>query len=203
MLNLYFVRHGQTEWNVAKKIQGRKDSKLTEQGLKHVEKLRDHLIDFKWTAVYSSPSKRALKTTEIIIGSQSFHSINKDERLMEMHLGDWEGMTMQEIENINAKQHHYYWEKPSQFLNETGESFGEVKERVEAFIHDLLLNYESGNILIVTHGVVIKMVQLIGNQLGMDMLWKTPYIEGTSLTKLKVENKILEVQLEGDLAHLN
>lgn len=203
MLNLYFVRHGQTEWNVAKKIQGRKDSKLTEQGLKHVEKLRDHLIDFKWTAVYSSPSKRTLKTTEIIIGSQSFHSINKDERLMEMHLGDWEGMTMQEIEKINAKQHYYYWEKPSQFLNETGESFGEVKERVEEFIHDLLLNYESGNILIVTHGVVIKMVQLIGNQLGMDMLWKTPYIEGTSLTKLKVENKILEVQLEGDLAHLN
>lgn len=202
MLNIYFIRHGQTEWNVAKKIQGRKDSNLTDQGLKHIKALSDYLKDINWIAIYSSPSMRAIKTTEGIIGS-NLQVINTDERIMEMHLGDWEGMTMEEIHSLNPIQHDYYWNSPSKFFNETGESFKDVKDRVEAFIADLIKKYESGNILVVTHGVVIKMAQIIGNKLDMDMLWKTPYIDGTSVTKLTVKSNMMELELEGDLSHLN
>jgi broad specificity phosphatase PhoE len=202
MLYLYFVRHGQTEWNAENRIQGRQDSNLTEQGMEHANHLGESLKEVEWTAIYSSQSMRALKTAEIVKRERPL-LIRQDERLMEMHLGDWEGMTMEEIKEMNPEQHDNYWNLPSRYQNETGESFEEVKERVEVFLNKILQTYESGNILILTHGVVIKMVQLIGSRLGMDQLWATPYIEGTSVTKLKIENKKIEIQVEGDLSHLH
>ncbi|WML43026.1 histidine phosphatase family protein [Neobacillus sp. PS3-40] len=202
MLYLYFVRHGQTEWNAENRIQGRQDSNLTEQGMEHANQLGESLKEVEWTAIYSSQSTRALKTAEIVKRERPL-LIRQDERLMEMHLGDWEGMTMEEIKEMNPEQHGNYWNNPSRYQNETGESFEEVKERVEVFLNKILQTYESGNILILTHGVVIKMVQLIGSRLGMDQLWATPYIEGTSVTKLKIENKKIEIQVEGDLSHLH
>jgi broad specificity phosphatase PhoE len=202
MLYLYFVRHGQTEWNAENRIQGRQDSNLTEQGMEHANQLGESLKEVEWTAIYSSQSMRALKTAEIVKRERPL-LIRQDERLMEMHLGDWEGMTMEEIKEMNPEQHDNYWNLPSRYQNETGESFEEVKERVEVFLNKILQTYESGNILILTHGVVIKMVQLIGSRLGMDQLWATPYIEGTSVTKLKIENKKIEIQVEGDLSHLH
>lgn len=202
MLYLYFVRHGQTEWNAENRIQGRQDSNLTELGMEHANQLGESLKEVEWTAIYSSQSKRALKTAEIVKREQPF-LIRQDERLKEMYLGDWEGMTMEEIKEMNPEQHDNYWNLPSRYHNETGESFEEVKERVEVFLNKILQTYESGNILILTHGVVIKMVQLIGSRLGIDQLWATPYIEGTSVTKLKIENKKIEIQVEGDLSHLH
>lgn len=200
MLYLYFVRHGQTEWNVAKKIQGRQNSNLTEKGVEDARQLGKSLKDIDWTGIYSSPSSRAVKTAEIIKGDFPI-LINQDKGLMEMHLDDWEGMTMEEIKAINTHQHNNYWNHPSLFQHEAGESFEDVKERLKQFIAELLLKHESGSILIVTHGVVIKMVQNIGNQYNIDQLWNTPYIDGTSVTKLKIVNEKIEILLEGDLSH--
>jgi broad specificity phosphatase PhoE len=202
MLNLYFVRHGQTEWNTENRFQGRKDSNLTDKGIDQAKRLSKRLKDIEWTAIYSSPSKRTMETVKIVKGNCHL-SVHQDERLMEMHLGVWEGMTQDEIKELNGMQHDYFWNNPSLYQNDTGESFDNVKDRIEAFIHEILQKYESGNILILTHGVVIKMVQIIGRQLGMDQLWKTTYIEGTSLTKMVIENKKIELEIEGDITHLD
>jgi alpha-ribazole phosphatase len=202
MLNLYFVRHGQTEWNTENRFQGRKDSNLTEKGIDQAKRLSERLKDIQWTAIYSSPSMRTMKTVEIVKGKCPL-PIQQDERLMEMHLGDWEGMTQDEIKEMNGTQHDYFWNNPSEYQNDKGESFGDVKERIEGFINEILPKYESGNILILTHGVVIKTVQLIGSQLGMDELWKTPYIEGTSVTKMIIKNNKIEFEIEGDITHLD
>lgn len=201
MLYLYFIRHGQTEWNVAGRIQGWQDSNLTKQGINHACRLAENLTKMEWTAIYSSPSKRALKTAEIIKGNSPL-AINQDKRLLEMNLGDWEGKTMEEIKEMNAQQHDYYWNNPSQYKINTGECFNDVKSRLEIFLEDIHANYNSGNILIVTHGVVIKLLQLISKQLEMDQLWKTPYIEGTSVTKVKIIDKKIELLLEGDISHI-
>lgn len=202
MLYLYFVRHAQTEWNVAGRIQGRQDSGLTEKGIEDAKLLGERFKNMNWQAVYASPSKRALKTLELIRG-ESFSSYIVDERLMEMDLGDLEGRTMEEIKELYPEQYHHYWHQPGQYAHTSGENFYDVKDRVEVLIRELLAAYQSGHICIITHGVVVKMVQLIFRRLDMNQLWQTPYIEGTSVTALKVVNGQIEILSEGDLSHLS
>lgn len=198
---LYFVRHGQTKWNAEKRIQGHKDSELTEKGIQDAKLLCNHLKDIKWEAVYASPSRRALRTAGIMKGEKAV-PIQTDEQLMEMHLGDWEGMTMEEIEKADSLQHNFYWNIPAKYQRQSGESFHDVKKRTEFFLDKIFQQHETGNILIVTHGVVIKMVQVIAGQLEVDQLWKTAYIDGTSVTKLKAEKGKLKILVAGDLSHL-
>ncbi|MBM7715789.1 histidine phosphatase family protein [Siminovitchia sp. FSL H7-0308] len=202
MLYLYFIRHAQTEWNVAGKVQGRRDSGLTEKGVEDARLLGEKFKEIDWQAVYTSPSKRAVRTLELIHG-ESFSSYTVDGRLIEMDLGDLEGKTMEEIKELYPEQYHHYWHQPSKYVHTSGENFYEVKDRVEALVKELLSTYESGHVCIITHGVVVKMVQLIFRQLDMDQLWKTPYIEGTSVTALKRAGSQIEILSEGDLSHLS
>lgn len=202
ILNLYVVRHGQTEWNVKKRIQGRKDSELTAKGIQDAKLLGTRLKDMDWTAVYASPSKRAVTTASLITKNDSLH-IQTDKRLLEMDLGNLEGLTMEEIKGENAKQHHHYWNSPSQFFNPPGESFVDVKNRIEQFTADLGKKYDKGNILIVTHGVVIKMLQVICSGLQIDDIWETPFITWGSLTKIQVNDGSMNTILAGDISHMD
>lgn len=77
MLNIYLVRHGETEWNIEKRLQGWQDSNLTEKGIEDANALHDHLIDIKFDAIYSSSSKRAFKTAEIIAGNRKLEVIDR------------------------------------------------------------------------------------------------------------------------------
>src|SRR5690625_1029416 len=149
MVYLYFVRHGQTEWNVAKKIQGRQNSQLTAQGIEDAKRLGDRFKDVPWKAIYSSPSGRALQTARLICGSDTFQ---QDRRLMEMHLGPLEGKTMEEIKQIDDEQYHFYWHQPSKFAYPACERFHQVQSRVQDFLDDMLHIYREGSILVVTHG---------------------------------------------------
>lgn len=174
---------------------------MTDKGIHDAQLLGIHLKDMNWTAIYSSPSKRTVRTAEIIKGDNPMH-IQKDERLLEMHLGHLEGLTMEEIKEHNSALFSNYWNKPTQFANDTGESFFQVKDRVTNFIEAIQLSHQSGNILIVTHGVVIKMVQVISSKLPLNELWQTPFIDGTSVTKLRVVGGEMETKLAGNLSHL-
>ena len=97
MLTLYFVRHGETDWNVENRVQGQLDSKLTEKGTRDVLNLRTSIKNINWQAVYSSPSRRALHTAELLTAQRI--KIIEDNRIKEMNLGTFEGMTWDEIKN--------------------------------------------------------------------------------------------------------
>lgn len=202
MLYLYFVRHAQTEWNVAGRIQGRQDSALTEKGIRDAKLLGEKFSNMEWDTVYTSPSNRAVRTMKLILG-ESTPSYQADERLLEMDLGDLEGLSMEEIKELFPERYDHYWHRPSKFIHTSGESFFDVKDRIEVFIKELLAANPSGHVLIVTHGVIVKIVQLIFGELDMDQLWKTPYIEGTSVTSIKLENGKTNILSEGDLSHLS
>ncbi|WP_449619631.1 histidine phosphatase family protein [Robertmurraya sp. Marseille-Q9965] len=199
MLQLFFVRHGETEWNVEKRLQGRRNSELTENGVRDAALLGERLATTDFDAVYASPSKRTVETAELIMGERTL-PFKKDERLMEIDLGEWEGRTVDEIQRSEPELYYLYQENPSQFKG-TGENFQDVKNRVEAVLAELVDAYPSGNLLIVTHGVVIKVLQTIFKNRSLDLVWEPPYIEGTSLTIVKIEDGKRELLLEGDISH--
>lgn len=201
MLQLFFTRHGETEWNAEGRLQGRLNSNLTDKGISDAKLLGKKLESVDFDMVLASPSLRTLDTAKLIIGSRIL-PLKTDERIMEIDLGDWQGRTTEEIKVELPELYELYRYHPSQFQG-TGENFQDVKERLEAVLQDLERTYQSGNILVVTHGVVIKVLQMLCKNNPLDMLWEPPYIEGTSLTIVKIENGRRELLLEGDISHKN
>lgn len=199
MLELYFVRHGETEWNVEHRLQGRLNSNLTEKGIRDAQLLGKRLEDTDFDAAHVSPSKRAMETAKLIIGERRL-PFKQDKRLMEINLGNWEGRTMEEIEAMDPVGYDLYHNHPSQFKG-TGESFADVKARIEAVLKDLENTYQSGRILIVTHGMVVKVLQTICKNVSLDFVWEPPLIEGTSITIVKAEGGNRDLMLEGDISH--
>lgn len=91
MLNVYLLRHGETTFNAdGNKYCGRTDAELTPKGIRQAEEVAALLADIKFDCVYSSPLKRAYETAKIASGNKE---VIKDERLIEMDFGRWEGKT--------------------------------------------------------------------------------------------------------------
>ena len=98
-MKLIFIRHGQTDWNVQGKIQGSYDSELNDTGIKQAMNLSEKLLNlnYKFSKIYSSPQKRALKTAEILSKSSNVDYISVKD-LQEMNMGKWEGLSWKEVE---------------------------------------------------------------------------------------------------------
>jgi broad specificity phosphatase PhoE len=98
---IYFVHHGETEWNRAGRFQGRHDSPLTPEGRRQAMRvaslLARELPPPRQVALVTSPLGRAMTTAGIIADALDLPIVS-DNRLSELSLGDWEGLTREEIE---------------------------------------------------------------------------------------------------------
>ena len=140
---IYIVRHGQTDWNKAGRMQGRTDIPLNETGKQQALEVAKKLKGIEFDKVFSSPLKRAIQTAKIITGN----NIIIDKRLIERDNGLLEGKIKKEIKvlpNFND-------------LNDTSygvESLESIKNRLDSFYNEILKKYPKQNILIVTHAGV-------------------------------------------------
>lgn len=200
MLNIYVIRHGETEWNTEKRMQGRLDSDLTERGMNDARLLGERLKDIDFQRIISSPSNRTMKTAQLVKGQRPI-LIEADERLMEIDLGDWQGKTETEIEKNYPEQFHAFWNEPAAYKSLDGESFLDVKKRLSEFLLDLKRTTPNGNVFVVTHGVVIKALYLLCRNTPVAEIWDPPFIHGTSLTLVRMQNEKMELLLEGCMAH--
>ena len=159
---IYLIRHGQTEWNLAQRMQGRKDSPLTQLGEKQAKAIGIMLkskIDHTNIIIFSSPLLRAQKTTKIICleTNLNFDSVILDENLMELSFGNWEGLTHEEIERYYpgelTKRNLDKWN----YTIEEGESYLVLAARIKK----LLQEYQriEKDIIIVTHDLVSKIMR--------------------------------------------
>ena len=95
-MNFYFTRHGETEWNVKKKIQGTTDIPLDEKGIQQAKRLAETLLEkqrdgeLHLDRVYTSPQLRAAETARFSAEALGIDCIRLWD-LREMDLGDWEG----------------------------------------------------------------------------------------------------------------
>lgn len=200
MLTLYITRHGETLWNTEKKLQGWKDSELTEKGKHNARLLGERLKDIDFAAVYSSPSQRTLATAELILGEKQI-AILQDENLREINMGDWEGQTHSFLQETYQEAYHAFWNTPHLYATDTGESFEQLGGRVEAFLKRLKNEHTSGNVLVVTHTVFIKALLLQMKKLSLEKFWEGAYIHDTCLTVMELDGEKVNIILEGDVSH--
>lgn len=152
---LYIMRHGKTEWNALHKIQGRTDIPLNEEGRLMAEKAWEEYKDLYIDVCYCSPLIRAVETAQIVLKNREIPII-KDERLMEMSFGDYEG-----IENSFAIPDcpiNILFQKPGEYHESIGaaETWEELFARTGAFLKEVIEPQlqEGKDILIVGHGAM-------------------------------------------------
>jgi broad specificity phosphatase PhoE len=185
---IYFTRHGETKWNSEGRMQGQKGSSLTLKGQEQTLKLKDRLKNKKIDIVYTSNSKRAVETTNILCNGKKIKVIESRE-LMEMDFGKWEGMLFDEIKQKYPDNFNYFWNKPLLYKPEGGESFNELIKRVHTVLDKILDDNENKSILVVTHTVVLKCILSILEKRSIENIWEGDFIHPVSLTKVIFENK--------------
>lgn len=146
-MKLYITRHGQTDWNLNERIQGKIDIELNDTGRLQAQKIADLLKDQAIDQIFSSPLKRAVETAEIINQPHQL-PIQCDERLAERGFGDYEGTPIGEFDFCG------FWNqaKEDQFIS--CEKTSAFFARVYAFIEECRQRYPDQTILVVAHGGV-------------------------------------------------
>ena len=155
-MNLYVVRHGQTIWNLERKVQGITDIPLTLEGIKNAEELKDLVETLDIDVVISSPLQRARDTAKILVDSKL--PINTDDRIKERDWGMNEGVLIDEVDG---------WDCWDVILNTKVQSIECIQDfmyRVSSFIEEIKERYKEKNVLVVTHSAVIRVIHyMLGN----------------------------------------
>lgn len=151
-MKLYIVRHGETDWNKNKMMQGNTDIPLNQNGISQALSISKLLEDKNIDVCYSSPLTRAYETAKLITNNGS---IIIDKRLEERDLGEFEG------KSCNLYDSHYYWNRKINSSSYGVESANDLITRVQSFYDELKNKYSEKSILIVTHGAIVRTLNFI------------------------------------------
>ncbi|MFT5894094.1 MAG: broad specificity phosphatase PhoE [bacterium] len=160
-MRLHIVRHGQTDWNAVRRIQGQLDSELDDTG-KQQATVRGHdFTNMNLLKVYSSSSVRTRQTTQIILGSRTDDVKHRDD-LREVTLGKWEGQYWADIEEQFPDIVEAHAKGLPSFKVEGAENSDQVQQRGSTAIEAIIATHsdasEDDNILIVSHGAIMKTI---------------------------------------------
>lgn len=200
MTRLYITRHGQTEWNVEGRFQGRADSKLTPLGESQALWLGERLKDERIDVIISSSSGRTITTSEKIRGERGIRIIPND-NLREIYLGRWEGMLNTEVEKLWSEELKNFWNFPHLYKPIGGELFSQVIDRVGQEIERIIAMNKNKNILIVTHAVALKGIIAYIENKDLKDFWRGPFMYPTCLNILEVNKDSRKFILMGDTSH--
>ncbi|WLR51988.1 histidine phosphatase family protein [Bacillus tianshenii] len=144
MTEICFIRHGQTDWNVARKIQGTAQTTLNETGKQQAAQCAQHLQKEKWDRIITSPLQRAVETAEIIGSALGIETIMKEKNWGEREYGEATGWSYEQLFAGLERG------------TITGiESEKALSERAKSGLNRILQDYPNQRILVVSHGVTI------------------------------------------------
>lgn len=152
------MRHGETDWNKARRLQGQADIPLNEYGIHLAEITAKAMSDITFDRIYSSPLCRAYETASIIA---KYHHlpILVDPRLVELSFGESEGVSLDYINSHPQSNLYDFIHNPEKYIPPTGgESLDSLYERCGSFLNEVIFPLETScnSILIVGHGALIR-----------------------------------------------
>ena len=198
VITLILARHGETDWNSIKKIQGSSDSStLTKKGKEQARLLAEKINSMQIDVIYCSELKRAKETADIIAKKLKL-PISYSKELNERSFGELEGGNVDEVfgmlRSIPLDRRYFYQPKG-------GESLAQFEKRVYLETEEIIRANKDKVVLIVTHGGVIRAL--------IHLFKRTPfeqrsdlYIPNTSLTVFKMEESEIIEEIIADSGHL-
>ena len=191
MLRLYMMRHGETVWNTERRYQGMTDIELSQTGIKQAECAAKRFENIEIDKIYCSPLKRAMATAKPIAKAKKLDII-PEENFREIHF------------ELKAKYGDTYMNfiKNPHLYDFPGEgNISNVINRLKPSL-DRIIENESGNILIVSHGGIIRL--MIMYIMGLDNSWFTKmWINNTAISIVEIKDDRRLMLTVNDSAHLS
>ncbi len=201
-MRLYLVRHGKTEWNRAKRFQGQKNSPLLEEGREQARRLGRSLEGKTFAACFCSPLERTRETAGLMNLNQEFIP---DEAFMEIDLGLLEGECFGRIRPELEPVVDQFWNSPETFDKKLtgGEDFEDIRKRAVGRIEEIVSEHgEDDDILIVSHGALLKSILNHYERRDLKDFWAPPFLQPASLSVLRFENGLFKnVESRDDTSH--
>ncbi|MCX7174578.1 MAG: histidine phosphatase family protein [Proteobacteria bacterium] len=167
LTRLCIIRHGETDWNAEKRIQGHLDIPLNESGLRQAHAIADGLAECPFRNIYSSDLRRAWQTAKIAAGRLEI-PLRPHEGLRERHSGVLEGRTVEELSARHPEAHARFLDRDPDYPFGPGESMRTFSARVVAAVEELVASHAGETLLLVTHGGVLDVVFRIATGRSLD-----------------------------------
>lgn len=165
-LNLYLLRHGQTECSRNNSFCGSINSELTPEGLEMAKAFASAYSSIKWTAVFSSPMQRAIDTAKPLSTVIGIEPQLRD-GLKEINYGKWEGKTPEVVSKEYHDDYIRWLADPAWNAPNEGEMAITIASRAMKVIEEIKHLYSSGNVLVVSHKATIRII--LSSLLGIDV----------------------------------
>lgn len=194
-MELYIVRHGETEWNKEKRLQGSTDIPLSEAG-RHLARLSgEALSDTPFDRIYSSPLNRAYETACLFRGDQKVDII-RDDRLRELCFGDYEGQNMSMLLADETDTFRYFFKQPHLYRSpKNGESLEHLCERAAEFMEEVILPLQEQctRVMIVAHGAMNKALMTYVKKHDLSQFWSGGLQKNCNVMILKLSENQFEI----------
>jgi broad specificity phosphatase PhoE len=203
MPKFLLIRHGESVWNGERRIQGSRDPTLSQVGRRQADLLVRHLpahVRGPVDAIYTSPLLRAAETADRIASAMHL-PVFQETDLREISLGAWEGMTVAEIQAVFPGHYEKWLQDPVAFPAPGGEPLYTFARRVEGALERMQQTHPGADIMVVSHGGVIK--ALLCFALGLDprYLFRLKQ-DNTAVNRVELDGPNRRVLLMNDTCHL-
>ncbi len=160
-MKLYVLRHGKTQWNALRKVQGAADIPLAEEGISLARKVGETLKEIPFDLCFSSPLKRATQTAELVLGKKADKvPIILDKRIQEIDFGILEGTQFKDEKgNMINREMEIFFTDPNRFSRpENGENISDILKRTKEFWKEITTDPDlrDKTILISSHGCAVR-----------------------------------------------
>ncbi len=204
MTRILLARHGETEWNAIRRVQGWTDIPLSTTGEAQAERLAQRLDRFPLTAVYSSDLGRAVETARPAADRHGLSVLTLPE-LREKSFGDWEGLTQADLErDFPDLWRRYHVERDFHALVPGGETWPDVHTRLAAALRQILTAHPGPEetVLVVGHGGSARVLILEALQAPLPTLLCL-HLDNASLSRLDFQGSTdTRVVFLNDTSHL-
>jgi 2,3-bisphosphoglycerate-dependent phosphoglycerate mutase len=151
------IRHGETDWNVKPRIQGKIDIPLNDTGHKQAVAMAFSAAHHQFHAIYSSDLKRAFDTAGLLAERRGL-TINPLPQLRERHYGIFQGITAKEAAQSHPREHGLYMARDLEYDFSNGESMHTFADRVASAVDIMTRHHAGQTIVAVTHAGVLDIL---------------------------------------------
>lgn len=201
MTTIYLIRHGETEANQYRRIQGWLDTKVSKHGMRQIEGLSQRFSSIEIHAVYSSDLSRAVATAKAISGPHDL-TLHTDTRLREINMGSWAGCPWDELVQNDRERTELFlalsptWQAPG------GEGFEEVRMRMDKVLKEIASHHNGQSVAVVSHGAAIRQMLAMFHGLSVSESGQIPLGANTSFSVLEFDGETVHIVSENDASHL-
>ncbi len=195
------IRHGETDWNAATRIQGHTDIALNANGVEQARQLGAALANEEIDAVYASDLSRAADTAQAITTHHKL-TVHTHTGLRERHFGYFEGLTWAAIEAKHPKDALAWRSRDTHFAPAGGESLVALKARVVNTLNELAAKHIGQHIVIAAHGGILDQLYRLANNLDLQTK-RDWHLGNAAVNRLLWTPESLSLVIWGDTGHLH